>query len=43
MTLREAFWDRLTGDPGPIAPLTAGQVRQLCELLTAALEPPAAP
>jgi DNA-binding MarR family transcriptional regulator len=40
--LREAFWDRLTGDPGPIAPLTAGQVRQLCELLTAALEPPAA-
>ncbi len=36
--LREAFWERLTTDPGPIAPLTAAQVRQLSELLLAALE-----
>jgi DNA-binding MarR family transcriptional regulator len=41
--LREAFWDRLTGDPGPIAPLTADQVGQLCEILSAALGPSTAP
>src|SRR5438067_9036432 len=34
--LREAFWHRLTHDPGPIAPLTPPQVRQLRELLRAA-------
>jgi DNA-binding MarR family transcriptional regulator len=38
--LREAFWHRLTHDAGPIAPLTHEQVRQLCELLEAALDPP---
>ena len=36
--LRDAFWRRLTSDPGPIAPLTPIQVRQLGELLEAALE-----
>jgi DNA-binding MarR family transcriptional regulator len=36
--LRDAFWRRLTNDPGPIAPLTPVQVRQLGELLEAALE-----
>jgi DNA-binding MarR family transcriptional regulator len=36
--LREAFWHRLTSDPGPIAPLTPSQVRRLGELLEAALE-----
>jgi DNA-binding MarR family transcriptional regulator len=41
--LREEFWDRLTVDPGPVAPLTAAQVRQLCDILAAALEPPTAP
>jgi DNA-binding MarR family transcriptional regulator len=39
--LREAFWRRLTHDAGPIAALTPGQVRQLRELLQAALDPPA--
>ena len=38
--LRERFWHRLTHDPGPIAPLTREQVRQLTELLRAALSPP---
>lgn len=38
--LRQDFWHRLTHDAGPIAPLTAPQVRQLCELLQAALDPP---
>lgn len=38
--LREAFWHRLTHDAGPIAPLTPVQVRHLCELLQAALDPP---
>ena len=37
--LRESFWHRLTHDAGPIAPLTPIQVRQLCELLQAALDP----
>jgi len=37
--LRESFWHRLTHDAGPIAPLTQVQVRQLCELLQAALDP----
>jgi DNA-binding MarR family transcriptional regulator len=41
--LRDAFWHRLTHDPGPIAPLTPPQVRQLCELLQAALDPPDGP
>jgi DNA-binding MarR family transcriptional regulator len=36
--LRDAFWHRLTSDPGPIAPLAPAQVRQLGELLEAALE-----
>ena len=40
LRLREAFWHRLTHDPGPIAPLDQAQVRQLCELLQAALDPP---
>lgn len=35
--LSEAFWQRLTTDAGPIAPLTHAQVRQLAELLRAAL------
>lgn len=38
--LRESFWHRLTHDPGPIAPLTPTQVRQLRDLLQAALNPP---
>jgi DNA-binding MarR family transcriptional regulator len=38
--LREAFWHRLTHDAGPIAPLTPTQVRQLRDLLQAALDPP---
>jgi DNA-binding MarR family transcriptional regulator len=37
---REAFWRRLTHDPGPIAPLTPAQVRQLRELLEVALDQP---
>lgn len=37
--LRTAFWHRLTHDPGPIAPLSPTQVRQLRELLQAALDP----
>jgi DNA-binding MarR family transcriptional regulator len=37
--LRESFWHRLTHDAGPIAPLSPVQVRQLCELLQAALDP----
>jgi DNA-binding MarR family transcriptional regulator len=36
--LSEAFWARLTRDPGPIAPLTHDQVRQLRDLLQAALD-----
>jgi DNA-binding MarR family transcriptional regulator len=40
LRLREAFWHRLTHDAGPIAPLTPTQVRQLRELLQAALDPP---
>jgi DNA-binding MarR family transcriptional regulator len=39
LRLRDAFWHRLTNDPGPIAPLTPTQVRQLRELLQAALDP----
>lgn len=38
LALRAAFWHRLTHDAGPIAPLTPPQVRQLCELLQAALD-----
>jgi len=38
--LRNSFWHRLTHDAGPIAPLTADQVRQLSELLEAALHQP---
>lgn len=38
--LRQAFWQRLTHDAGPIAALTPVQVRQLRELLAAALDPP---
>jgi DNA-binding MarR family transcriptional regulator len=38
--LRDRFWHRLTHDPGPIAPLSSLQVRQLCELLQVALEEP---
>lgn len=38
--LRRAFWQRLTHDAGPIAALTPEQVRQLRELLAAALDPP---
>jgi len=37
--LRESFWHRLTHDAGPIAPLSPVQVRQLCQLLQAALDP----
>ena len=33
--LRDAFWRRLTSDPGPIAPLTPIQVRQLGEISAA--------
>lgn len=40
--LRDAFWQRLTNDAGPIAPLNPVQVRQLCELLQAALDGPEA-
>jgi DNA-binding MarR family transcriptional regulator len=35
--LRDAFWHRLTHDPGPIAPLTPAQIRRLRDLLRAAL------
>lgn len=35
-----AFWQRLTTEAGPIAPLTHAQVRQLAELLRAALGQP---
>jgi DNA-binding MarR family transcriptional regulator len=38
--LRESFWHRLTNDAGPIAGLNPTQVRQLRELLQAALDPP---
>jgi DNA-binding MarR family transcriptional regulator len=38
--LRQAFWQRLTHDAGPIAALTHAQVRQLRELLEAALDAP---
>lgn len=40
--LREKFWDRLTTDAGPIAALNPAQVRQLRDLLQAALDPPSA-
>lgn len=40
LRLRDAFWDRLTHDAGPIAPLTPEQVRQLGALLRAALDEP---
>src|SRR5260370_24559323 len=40
--LRAAFWERLTHDPGPIAPLSDAQVRQLCDLLSTALGLPVA-
>lgn len=40
LQLRESFWHRLTHDPGPLALLTADQVRQLAELLGAALGAP---
>lgn len=39
-SLRDRFWQRLTGDAGPIAPLNPTQVRQLRDLLSAALDPP---
>lgn len=38
--LRQEFWHRLTHDAGPIAGLTSAQVRQLRELLEAALDQP---
>jgi DNA-binding MarR family transcriptional regulator len=38
--LRDSFWHRLTHDAGPIAPLTPTQVRDLAELLEAALGQP---
>jgi DNA-binding MarR family transcriptional regulator len=38
--LRDEFWHRLTHDAGPIAALNPVQVRQLCELLSAALDGP---
>jgi DNA-binding MarR family transcriptional regulator len=40
--LRASFWERLTHDPGPIAPLSDAQVRQLCDLLSTALGLPVA-
>ena len=40
LALRQAFWQRLTHDAGPIAALTPEQVRQLRDLLAAALDPP---
>lgn len=41
--LRDRFWHRLTSDAGPIAPLNPDQVRQLRDLLAAALDPPGQP
>lgn len=38
--LRDRFWHRLTHDPGPIAPLSRAQVRELRDLLRAALGAP---
>jgi DNA-binding MarR family transcriptional regulator len=41
LKLREQFWNELTHDPGPIAPLNRAQVRTLRDLLRAALSQPA--
>jgi DNA-binding MarR family transcriptional regulator len=38
--LRQAFWRRLTGDPGPLGHLTHAQLTRLRDLLAHALDPP---
>jgi hypothetical protein len=38
--LRDAFWRRLVGDPGPLGHLTRAQLTRLRDALTEALGPP---